>query len=78
MKKEFNQNYVSIPILLIAVTILSLKGNTSYDEQLTVAGIILFTIFWGFMIFFNRDSKRKVLLAIAGYVVLMGTYFLNR
>ena len=78
MKKELYENYVSIPVLLIAVTILTLKETTSFDEQLTVAGIILFTIFYGFMIFIHRDSKRKVLIAAAGYVVLMGIYFFNK
>ncbi len=76
--KKLNQNYVFIPIFLLAIIILSLKGTTSFDKELTVIGMILFTVFWIFILLFNRSSKRKMLLAITGYVVLMGIYFINR
>ena len=77
--KEFNANYVYIPIFLIAIAISFLKeSNPSLAGPLTTMGIILFTILWGFLAFINRGSKQKMLLAIAAYVLFMGYYLLTK
>ena len=72
MKKQNKYNHVAIPIVIISIIIIFLQNTFSYD--LSIVGIVLFTILYGYIIFKNRERKYAIILLIATYLFFIGTY----